>query len=202
MYFYGFSLGDGCITKNSRGTKYIYTLTLKYIDDCIMKNICKWIDLPETNIKYYNNRKTKVARLVLSGDIWQRDWSDFGLVPRKTHNPSILNVPNEFIKPFLIGFIDADGSIAFEKLRKGNRKENSIQLVGHPKNMDWIIDQFRKLGFNGNINSQMVKGKWKRIRIQRKNDVIELGKILEIDKYYSIALERKWKTLYDRIVQI
>ena len=59
--------------------------------------------------------------------------------------------------------------------------------------MDWVIESIKKLGFTGNINSQIINGKWKRLRIQRKQDIINLITILEINNYYPLCLERKWK---------
>jgi hypothetical protein len=205
-YFFGFSLGDGSIVKNGKGTSIQYTLTLKENDISVLENICNWISLPKETIKFYQGELTHFVRLVLGGDIWKEDWSDLGLVHRKTYNPSELKVPNEYIKPFLMGLIDADGSISFYKpkinIKFPNRKqqyEYNFSIIGHPYNIDWFIEQIRKLGFDGNINSQLIKGKWKRIRIQRKDDIIKLAKLLEIDKYYHLCLERKWKSLYETI---
>jgi hypothetical protein len=184
-YFFGFSLGDGSLVK--KGHRFRYTLTLHKKDVCIIEQFVKWLHLKNDRIKFYG----EMVRLTLSGDLWQKDLSNLGLVPHKTYNPSVLQIPNEYIKPFIIGFIDADGSISF------NKKNHSLCAVGHPNNMNWLISTFRELGFQGNINWQMAKGKWKRIRIQRKNDILQLAKILELEKYYPLSLKRKWQPLYE-----
>jgi hypothetical protein len=157
-------------------------------DKCILLQFVKWLNLPKECIKHYN----QFVRLDLSGDVWQQNWAHLGLVRNKTYNPSILSVPNNYLKPFLIGLIDADGSISFHK------KSHSISLINHPQNIDWFTDAIKSLGFNGNINSQIVNNKWKRIRIQRKQDVIDLANLLEINKY-SFILDRKWKELKSQI---
>lgn len=208
-YFWGFILGDGCLITHKQGHKYI-TISLKDTDKCILLNFCKYIKINKSHIKTYSSNKLhpdfKYVRLEFYGNFFKSDFSKFGIVSNKTYNPVIPNISTEFIKSFLLGLIDADGSVAWKKPRTNNiypnRKtsfEHSISLVGHPLIMNWVINQFRLLGFNGNINTQMVKGKWKRIRIQRKNDVFNLAKILELEKYYNLCLKRKWENLYKEI---
>lgn len=207
-YFWGFILGDGCITVGSGGE--FISLTLNRRDVSILENFCKWTKRDEKSIKFYD-KISDYCRLDFHGKFFQNDFSKFGLVKRKTYNPVIPTIPDEFIKPYILGFIDADGSTAFHKkitnnsLKKNGeaRKvqfENSIQLVGHPIIMNWIIIKLREMGFKGHINFQTIPGKtdceWKRIRIQRKQDVIDLVKILEVDKYFSILLKRKWENAY------
>jgi len=206
-YFWGFMLGDGCLISHKQGHKYI-TITLKENDESILQKFCEWLSIDPVHIKHgVNNFKTKWSRLEVYGNFFkENDFSKFGLVSKKTYNPSKLEIPKEFIRPFLLGLIDADGSIAWNKPLTNNkfpnRKqqfENSIQLVGHPYNMDWVIDKFREIGFTGNINHQMVKGKWKRIRIQRKSDIVDLTNCLRLKEHYHLCLIRKWQSLYQDI---
>jgi len=205
-YFWGFMLGDGCLISHKQGHKYI-TISLKENDVKILEKFCEWLNMDYIHIKRgINNHNTKYVRLELYGSFFKNDFSKFGFVSNKTYNPVIPEIDAKFIRPFIMGLIDADGSVAWNKPRTNNIRphikqqfENSIQLIGHPLIMDWVVASIRTLGFNGNINSQIIKGKWKRIRIQRKQDVADLSRILEIDKYYHFCLERKWSNLYNML---
>lgn len=195
-YFYGFMLGDGSLIYHKQGHKYL-TLTLDVRDENILHKFCEWTEKSTTNIKKYRNGKT--VRLDYYGTkLFSKNYSKFGLVPNKTNNPTLPQIEEKFLRPFLIGLIDADGSISFDTPRKNLdriSKEYNFNIVGHPLIMNWFVDQIQKLGFTGKINSQIIKGKWKRIRIQRKNDILQLAKILRLNKYYHLCLERKWKNL-------
>ena len=198
-YFWGFMLGDGCLITHKQGHKYI-TISLKNTDKCILLQFCNWLNIDPIHIKTgINNCKTNYVRLEIYGKFFQEhDFSKYGLVSNKTNNPSKLDIPKEYVKPFLIGFIDADGSIAFNTEKKNGKyisKEYNFSIVGHPYNIDWFISQINQMDFTGNINYQIIKNKWKRARIQKKKDIIDLSKILEIEKYYPICLKRKWINL-------
>ena len=214
-YFWGFMLGDGCLINHKQGHRYI-TISLKKEDECILQQFCRWLSIDKKHIKY----GATYCRLEIYGNFFKdNDFSKYGLIPRKTYNPSKLDIPEKYVKPFILGLIDADGSISFNKKRKAKyvsdnvkkrkkRKQllnmhiegHSLQLVGHPLNMHWVIKQLQKIGFDGNINSQLVKGKWKRIRIQKKDDILKLANLLELKEYYHMCLSRKWSSLYKQII--
>ncbi len=195
-YFYGFMLGDGCLITHKQGHKYI-TITLNAKDQCILHNICKWTKRDLSSIKYYKNNT--LCRLEYYGNFFkENNFSKYGLVSNKTYNPIIPNISQKYLAPFLIGLIDADGSISFNTERKNLgriSKEYNFNIVGNIIIMDWFVDKIHELGFTGHINSQLIKKDFKRIRIQRKNDILQLSKILSINNYRNIYLKRKWENL-------
>jgi hypothetical protein len=197
-YFWGFMLGDGSLIQHKQGHRYI-SISIEKCDEAILHNFCRWLSIDIAHIKHgTNNCGTEYSRLEVYGTFFKQDFSKFGLVPNKTYYPSKLEIPKEYIQPFLLGLIDADGNVAFDTNRKNGKyisKEYNLSVVGHSYNMNWCIDQIRSLGFNGNINEK-TEDTWKRIRVQRKEDIIDLSKLLEVKKYYPICLERKWNTLY------
>jgi hypothetical protein len=207
-YFWGFMLGDGCLIQHKQGHRYI-TITVKENDESILRQFCEWLHLEPARIKHgTNNYGTKYSRLEVYGNFFKKDFSQFGLVPRKTYNPVIPNIPEEYVRPFLLGLIDADGSVAWHKAMTSNKfpdrkqqYEHSIQLIGHPLIMDWATQQMEEIGYSGNINEQIVKGKWKRVRTQRKEDILQLASCLQLDQYHHLCLSRKWQSLYEAIVQ-
>lgn len=183
-YFWGFILGDGSLVENH--AKRFLTITLHKKDVEILQKFCKYLQIDLSNIKYY---REKYCRLCIYSDYMMRDLSQFGIVHNKTYNPSIPQIPIKYKIPFLLGLIDADGTTTF-----GQRY--GVEIVGHPKIMDWVVEQLHFLGYEGHIKYHYPKNKWKRIRIRRKDDVINLINILEIKKYKYLLLDRKWAKAY------
>ena len=190
-YFWGFVLGDGSLVSNGK-RKWI-TISLNIKDVEILQRFCKWLNLSENNIKYYRNNT--VCRLNIYSKYFYKDLSQFGIVHRKTYNPVIPQIPNEYIKPFLLGLIDADGHISFNR-----GKPQEIDVVGHPIIMDWYEKQIRNIGYTGHIGYFYPKNIWKRIRVRRKADVINLIKVLDIKNYYHILLKRKWSNIQNYLL--
>ena len=91
-----------------------------------------------------------------------------------------------------MGLLDADGHITFKY-----GKSYDIDCVGNPTLMDWYTKQIISIGFKGDIKYSYPKNKWKRIRVRRKNDVINLSKLLNIKKYYHFLLKRKWVDIFN-----
>lgn len=211
-YMLGFALGDGTVSYLSETRAFLqYNIISK--DDSILKNFCDWIGLKHSFIKYYRNNY--IASFTITRN-WIKKLSKYGLVPNKTYYPVVPNIPLEFIKPFIIGLIDADGTVEWRKPRTNNihphwkrQYGQTINLIGHPLIMDWVIKMLRLIGFVGNINQHLVRGsfqtnnlQWRRIQIQRKNDIIALCKVLELEKYYYLALPRKWQGLFEEITNL
>lgn len=187
-YFWGFILGDGSLMGSG------LTISLNHNDNSILKMFCKWLNIQDDNIKYYKSSTRKdgdICKLIIYYK--NNNFIKYGICERKTYNPIIPDIPEKYIRPFLLGLLDADGHITFSK------KENyNICIVGNLTLMDWYETQIRLLGFKGDIKHQTSKNNnWKRIRVRRKQDVIDLAKILEIKKYEKIVLNRKWKNIID-----
>lgn len=193
-YFFGFLLGDGNLSKKNN----IYTMevTLANKDKIILEKFCNYLSYPINRItertKQLKNKIGVYNRLSISNKIWNNDYSNLGFVENKTYNPSILNIKNNYIKPFIIGYTDADGSVIF-----GKKSRHTFSIIGHPQNIDWTIDNLRKLNIKTDIRTCVVNNKWKRLIISNKKGVIEVAECLDIKKYYPLILERKWKDVYN-----
>lgn len=186
-YFWGFILGDGCLATDKK-RKWI-TISLNEKDIEILERFCDWLHIEYDNIKHY---KYNVCRLNIYSDAFKQDLLKFGIVSNKTYNPIIPNIEKEYIIPFLLGLLDADGHIDFKY-----GKSYNIDIVGNPVIMNWYNQQINLLGYNGDIKYFYPKKKWKRIRVRRKNDVINLSKIFNIKKYYHLLLKRKWIDIFN-----
>lgn len=195
-YMFGFILGDGSLTNTTKRSSYI-TISLNKKDVSVLQQFCKWLNISNENIKYYKNKKSDMVRLNIYSDICNNAeyMKKFGLVARKTYNPIIPDVDRKYLKPFLLGLIDADGSVDFHF--KHNKNGYTLALVGNELIVSWFEACIKKLGFKGNINIQYPKNKWKRIRVQRKNDIVKLSKILSVKTYRNLILPRKWKHILE-----
>src|SRR5271157_3202496 len=149
-YWVGLLMADGCIWENIR-----ILLGLQIRDEEHIKKFCNFISSNITHRKIATNGKfhdycctsryDKINIPIIA--------SKFNLKSRKTYNP-----PNElYIKDdnlflaFLIGYIDGDGSICYNK--KANTNELSVECHGSWESVlnkwfgrAWDIANIRDLG--------------------------------------------------------
>lgn len=189
-YFMGFYLADGSIWQNRTNKQFSLSISLHERDLSTIELFCDWLSIDKNSIHTVKGNQKKLE--IHSQSLFQDGYvfSRFGVVPNKTYAPHIPIIPDEFLKPFILGLIDGDGHIVF------NLKQSyHWDLVCNKQIIIWYIDALRKMGYTGKITEIMPDDKiWGRANITRKNDVKDLAQILEI-KNYSFILERKWKDL-------
>ena len=193
-YFWGFILGDGNLSIQKNRPTHI-DITLQEEDISILEKFCNWLNISTSNIKHYTQKKNgrTYCRLCIYSDNIKGDLSRYGIVARKTYNAITPNIPKKYMRPFILGLLDADGHISLDPIKK----IYGIEIVGHPIIMDWYEKQLRSFGYKGDAKYQFPKGKWKRIRMRRKGDFFNLIGLLKIQRYYPLLLERKWKNAND-----
>jgi len=122
--------------------------------------------------------------------VFTQDFSEWGLVPNKTYVGTIPTITDRnIIIPFLLGLIDGDGHLSFTPKRK------QFGLVSNKNIIIWFEQTLKELGYDGSYQIIMPEDKcYGRFLINRKNDIIKLGNILQIKKY-NFILERKWSDL-------
>jgi hypothetical protein len=118
-YFFGFCLGDGNIGLN-RGNSYL-RISINKKDRGVLETFVKWINGDPGLIKDRKN----VSELRLNHSFFKNDLSKWGIVKNKTYNPCTPIINNELLKYFLIGLIDADGTVKF------NNGKYKINIVGN-----------------------------------------------------------------------
>jgi hypothetical protein len=194
-YFWGFILGDGHLyVKHKRN---ILSITIQQSDVSILENFCKWLKIANSNIKHYKQPNGRTYdRFCIYSNYLNNDLSKYGIVLRKTYNPTLPDIPTQYIKPFILGLLDADGHMNFPPNKTG-KNNFGIELVGHPLIMDWYMSKLTAIGYSGYATYQYPKNVWKRVRIRRKENVLELIKLLEVDKYFPLLLDRKWHNAND-----
>lgn len=117
-YWAGFSAADASINKHSSNC-YNYRLELSNLDvDHIkqFKNDCNYTGPVKTSVR---KNKFIYSRIVVSEPQWVNDLKlYYNIVPNKTLRLSPPNFDDEYLKLcYLIGYIDGDGSICFDKKR-------------------------------------------------------------------------------------
>ena len=187
-YFAGFCLADGSlyITKNTSRL----TISIHQDDKNILEHFCQWMQYPLQGIVPGTNNK---MALRISDPVLVNNLKPYGIVPNKTYQPNLkLNIPNQYIKPFLIGFIDGDGTLKYN-LKTGYR----FGIVGNKITIDNIVNLLQQIGFNKDfvIADDPVDKVWKRVCLYRKQDICDLVSLLEPNKYFY--LKRKWQNYLD-----
>jgi len=157
-YFMGFCLADGSLFKPKNGN-WTWYIGIHFKDFCIIKMFLKWLNLK--NKDYYKYKYKRIIRL--TGHFFSKDFSNWGIVPNKTYEavkPKIIS--KNLIKPFLIGLLDGDGSISFDK-----KRGYKISLVCNTKIIKWFIKTIKSLGYTEKVTLKKYSKK-----IMEQNDNI------------------------------
>lgn len=187
-YFAGFCLADGSLHITNNTSRL--TISIHQNDRNILENFCQWMQYPLQGIISGTNNKISLR---ISDPILANCLAPYGIVPNKTYYPNLtLNIPDEYIKPFLIGFIDGDGTLKYS-MKKGYR----FGIVGNKITIDNIVDLIKKIGFNKDfvIADNPTDKVWKRVCLYRKQDICQLVSLLDPNKYFY--LKRKWQNYLD-----
>ena len=137
-YILGFILADGCIIE---GTYKGYSGALKFgvqkRDIDILEKIKK-----ELNSEHKISIVKNAAHLCITSQIIVNDLRKLGIKYRKSLRENVPAVPKRFIKDFIRGIIDGDGSIHFDK-----RNYPTLSVCGG-KNTIIFIQTYFILKFN------------------------------------------------------
>lgn len=112
-YIYGLWASDGYISTGKRKRK-TFGITLNIIDDYLLKKILKEMSCDK---KLYINKNTSNI-IIYSSQIYD-DIVGIGGMERKSLYLDMPSIPDEYIKDFIRGYFDGDGSIYKLKYRNG-----------------------------------------------------------------------------------
>ncbi len=140
----------------------------------------------------YPIRKRKAShRLRLNSSILTGDLREMGIMPNKKKILKFPNVPDEFLRDFIRGFLDGDGWVSIRS-RENCLKEFSIGFSNG--SLDFMNVLIKKLGDNVSLSGH-------NLRTRKKitpNDVKTITYQLE---YYSHNAFKLIKYLYDDLDQ-
>lgn len=188
-YWAGFIFADGCITSQKYGTR-IHVI-IQESDSGHLENLARTIGFPVNKI-YQNKTKSKTIQFYTHR---KQDFIDvfkkWGIVPRKTYNFVVPQIPKDLIPHFLRGWCDGDGHIYS---KPGQQR---FEMVGNSVGLDWYIEKLREFGYKGHINIYDKNNKiWKRFLITGINQIRHIALILHADDKNYPKLDRKWLHLF------
>jgi len=200
-YFMGFALADGCLKNNPKRYSYLLKFSIAEKDMNILYMFCDWTGFDPNKITKSNSKirksinKTYICKPIYNliyteKKVFTQDFSEWGLVPNKTYVGAVPTITDKnIVIPFLLGLIDGDGCLTFTAKRK------QFGLVSNKNIIIWCEQTLKKLGYNGTYQLIMPENKcYGRFLINRKDDIIKFGNILNI-KNYPFIMERKWADL-------
>ena len=188
-YFLGLLFADGNITNDtSRKRNPTIRLQLKLSDQKLIEDFRKTIN-GSGAITYDKREKKEAACFSFRSKIMADDLSKYGIIPNKTYLTKHLpEIPNEFLKDFLRGLLDGDGSIYQETKSKKFR----IDFCSYHQS---ICQEFRTLCNTfldkENTNTIANYGTAYHIRFNDQNSVKQLATVLY--KGNKVALARKYE---------
>lgn len=184
-YWAGFIAADGCVTGG-------YLKIMLQLSDLII------LERFKTAIKYsgpiyIDKKRNRCSLEIHKKSIISDLYNIWSITERKslTLEPPVQNLNNECFNSFVIGMIDGDGSIYFEK-----NSYLRISLLGTKNVLQWIQNRFgihASLQKNGNIYKLRYSGECANAFVSKINP----------QKY--TCLERKWEKVltgynpYDKI---
>lgn len=187
-YFMGFCVADGCIC--TRKYSNVLSITLHNKDRSILEQFAKWLNYNHILSRKYKERPNH-SRLDLHSKIFNNYFPEWGLIPRKTYEFIAPTIDTKYFKPYLIGLLDGDGHIVYKTY---NNTGYIISLICNSHFIEWVYNEIIKNGFTGKMRIISYKNKcYSRLMIEKRENVINFIKWLDIDKYYHMALKRKWE---------
>ncbi len=148
-YVLGFTCADG----NVHGSTLAWDLADKYPSNKKLLDDFN-VALEST---YPIHKRKKSYRLRISNQVILSDIKKLGIVPNKKKILSFPNVPDEFLRDFVRGFLDGDGWITIRD-RKNGVKEVSVGFSnGSLKFMQALVDKLDRYVILSNHNLRIRK---------------------------------------------
>src|SRR3989338_1486091 len=134
-YVLGFILADGCIIK---GTYKGYSDSLKFGVQLKDRDVLEKIKYELKSKHKLSVTKTKNAvSFSISSQKIVDDLKNLGIIYRKSLKEIVPTVPTKYVKDFIRGVVDGDGSIQLDK-----RNYPALSVAGGGKTLRFIQDHF------------------------------------------------------------
>lgn len=154
-YWIGFIWSDGYvwIRKKEKRSEYGFKLDLSDVDEEHLYKLKNDMKI-RTSIKHYNKYKNAfptnngVSRVsCYDKHLIEILQNKYGIIPRRTNCFNLIkNIPNEYLKDFIRGILDADGSFTkyVSHIEKENRDEikYTVAFCGNNMLLNFIEDVF------------------------------------------------------------
>lgn len=196
-YFLGFIMADGNIYKYKDNDRYQFSIKIKNTDKDILLKLAADLNFnPEKIIERTEERNgtiTKCAEIKIYNKTFCKSLIDLGVVPKKTGKEIMpKQIPQDFKKDFVRGFIDGDGWIG---------KDNA--QIGICSTSTSIIDD---------INNYFLEALKFKLHVYNRKDGVTVAKIFNRKKVYHAlkhfyyegctSLDRKNNIAKEKIISI
>ena len=196
-YLLGFITADGCVYNGSNKTSFRFQMNLKESDSYVLDFLQKEIE-SDYKIQFKevafdkSGKKSRSALLKINSTAFCKDLISLNVVPRKSMKESIplKKIPKEFLRYFVLGYFDGDGSISYTK------SSPHISILGSKK----MCEQLNKIFVDNGIDQNVFFDRNKKIfglRINNTENKIKLYNFLYKDHVFF--LKRK-KEVFDSFV--
>lgn len=143
-YWLGFIYGDGWISTNKKHRSDLMGLALQESDKYHIENFLYAIK-SNHNIHTYKygekgyNTESRYSRVLISSDKIVSDLKKYGMIPNKSNKiGKPKNIDKKFLRHFIRGFFDADGSISLRKLANGKFHPGNVTFTKTPELLSFI----------------------------------------------------------------
>ena len=196
-YLLGFITADGCVYNGSNATSFRFQMNLKesdsYVLDFLQKEIGSDYKIQFKEVAFdKSGKRSRSALLKINSTAFCKDLINLNVVPRKSMKESIPldKIPDEFLRYFVLGYFDGDGSISYTK------SSPHISILGSKK----MCEQLNKIFVDNGIDQNVFFDRNKKIfglRINNTENKIKLYNFLYKDHVFF--LKRK-KEIFDSFV--
>ena len=195
-YFLGLLISDGNVFKDDTGRQASISITLDLKDEYMLM---KFKETVQTNTTIGHDGRG-CGQIAVRSNIMAEDLAKYGVVPRKSYNTYLPEIPDEYMPHLLRGIFDGDGSILAKPSPKEdghNRFLHSISFCGTHQLMEDISNYiFNNLDLKQKPTVYDYKDRQlSDIKIQNKNDMYLFGTYMYQNA--NIYLDRKYKTFLD-----
>ena len=196
-YFLGLMFSDGWVLKNEPR----FGLGLKITDLHIIKTFKKYIKAKKEI--YFNDKTTTnrninpetQATLTLNSQITKNHLMRLGIIPRKSLKikfPNNKKVPDKYLKHFVRGYFDGDGSISKSK-RVDFTCGSRVFLIGLRKILESKLSMINLRIENRTQSTNLSKtNRSKRLYIQQKEYIKKLFFYMYSNTNSELRLKRKY----------
>lgn len=138
-YFLGFIAADGCLFDNKIETQQnILRIGINKKDIYILENFKKYINSDKT---ISITRENEFATLSFTSNKLFDDINKLGLHPNKTYGSSVVNLDDKYMRHFIRGYFEGDGTIS---MRRTEPLNIDVAIYGFEKNMKQIIEYLER----------------------------------------------------------
>jgi hypothetical protein len=202
-YFIGYMLGDGCFEKGGSNRTPRMTLISKdkyiieYFKNKYQPDSKIYSRIPINNVRP-EILSTEESHRIGFSSYYSDTFEKYGILAHK-EDRKIKNIPSEFMKHYILGFLDADGSISYHTQETNGRFRVGVKFTHPSENVLKTIKDYlyETIGLGGSISDK--KGeKCKYLSISGLLDVVKFVDWIYSDvpeiyntRKYNVALNLK-----------